>query len=371
MTEKKRVRRKSKIDSLTGLITLNYFLELGTAMLEKGYQVTILVVDLNYFKRINESFGYIAGNEVLFQVAKHLRHLLKGYVNIIARLGGDEFIVAVKDYPQENQDKLSNLISLSLNNTLFNIDIGFEPQKLSFSIGEANSINYPNSTIEALLNHADKNMYLNKFSNYVTLPTDHLDTYEIPDIFVNFLKILAEKDAYTYVHSLFTAKNAAILAKKLGLSKQKINDIYIAGLLHDIGKILLPNDILKKPMKLSHEEYEYVKLHVNYGLNILRDIAISQITVNAIKCHHYRWDGSGYPEPVKGNDTPLEGRILQIADAFTAMTVKRLYRNSLTFQEAEQELLENSGTQFDPLLVKIFLEVLHETNCDCMQVMGD
>lgn len=351
---------KTNIDSLTGLITLKHFLELGNAMLEKGCDVTVLVIDINYFKYINEAFGYLVGNSVLVDVSNYLKQIMERFDNVIARLGGDEFILAVKNYSEENQEKLSNLISALLNNTTFYTDRDLKPLKLSFSIGEANSKYFQNATIEDILNSADKNMYFKKLSNNNTISFDYHNAFDIPEIYQNFLKVLAEKDMYTYVHSLFSAKNAANLAEKLNLPIAQTRDIYIAGLLHDIGKILLPNYILKKPTKLTNEQYEQVKLHVNFSLCVLKDTNISFITLNAIRCHHFRWDGSGYPRDTKGKDIPLEGRILAIADAYTAMTIKRLYRNSLSIDEAIQELIENRGTQFDPYLVDIFVEILTE-----------
>lgn len=173
------------------------------------------------------------------------------------------------------------------------------------------------------------------------------------------LDTLERKDIYTFIHSQFTAKYAVELALKLNLNNNMLEDICYAGLFHDIGKVFITNDILRKNTELNKDEYSNIKNHVANGLKILDSCNFSNVVMNAIMYHHERWDGNGYPYRIPGKNTPIEGRILQIADAFSAMTVKRTYRNPLSIEDAILEIKKNSGTQFDPQLTKVFIDMLN------------
>lgn len=174
----------------------------------------------------------------------------------------------------------------------------------------------------------------------------------------HLLKILEMKDLYTYIHCHSTAQYSVSFAKEIKFSNDKVDDLYLAAWLHDIGKLFLPTDLLQKPTKLTISECKLVKQHVLYGLDIVKIYNFPTIITNCIKYHHERWDGSGYPFRTTGNDTPIEGRILQITDAFSAMTNKRIYRTPLSLSDSLYELEKNSGTQFDPELVDIFINML-------------
>lgn len=171
-----------------------------------------------------------------------------------------------------------------------------------------------------------------------------------------YLHNLAEKDIYTYIHSRFTGQVAAALGAALELPRKTIENLYAAGWLHDLGKILIPGSILQKPFALTEDEYAIMKQHVDDGIRILSGLDLPVTVINAIKYHHERWDGEGYPHHLAGKDTPIEGRILQIADAFSAMTTKRVYRDSLSPEEAMDEVRKNRGTQFDPGLADCFID---------------
>ncbi len=165
---------------------------------------------------------------------------------------------------------------------------------------------------------------------------------------------------YTYVHSQYVVQYTVQLAERLELPERTIEDLCIAGWLHDVGKILAPSHILRKSMCLTDDEYEIIKQHVLEGLHILDGLGLHTAVRDAIQYHHERWDGQGYPFQIKGEDTPLEGRILQITDAFSAMTIKRVYRERMSFEDAIAEIKRNSGTQFDPELVEVFLSLFDE-----------
>lgn len=174
----------------------------------------------------------------------------------------------------------------------------------------------------------------------------------------HLLRILAMKDQYTYNHSRNTAEYSVAFARELNLSYDMVTDLFIAGWLHDIGKLYLPTDLLQKPAALTTTEYNLVKKHVQHGLDIMAIYQLPPMVINCIKYHHERFDGSGYPFQISGAETPLEGRMIQITDAFSAMTNKRIYRNPLSLNDAIKELEQGSGAQFDPTLIPVFVQIL-------------
>lgn len=344
-------------DSLTPTATMSHTLETGKKWLSEGCNVTLLIIDTDRFKQINNTYGYSAGNNVLIQVAQVLKKEAQEFTSIIGRMGGNEFIVLVKD-SNMHPGLLSRRLYNTLKNKLFILDPEIDPIKLSFAIGEAHSISNRNTSIERLLYNADKNMFINKFKNIRGSVYTKQEPPVLTDAGYDFLNVLAEKDMYTFVHSGYTAYYASLLAIELNLPSQIVDDIYTAGWLHDIGKTLISSDIIRKSGKLTDREYSVMKNHVNYGISILNHLELSQTIINGVKHHHEHWNGTGYPGNLSGENISLEGRIVQIADSFSAMIVKRVYRDTLTHEEALVELIAKSGIQFDPNLVSLFVKRL-------------
>ncbi|MEO0087925.1 MAG: HD domain-containing phosphohydrolase, partial [candidate division WOR-3 bacterium] len=173
----------------------------------------------------------------------------------------------------------------------------------------------------------------------------------------SFAKAVEAKDPYTSGHVERVENLSYLLAKKVGLKGKELKNARIAGILHDIGKIGIPDEILKKPEKLTKEEYEIIKKHVLYAKEILEPIGEMKDIIPAIYYHHERYDGKGYPEGKKGEEIPLLARIISIVDAFDAMASDRPYRKALSAQEILREFLKNKGKQFDPYLVDNFLSL--------------
>ncbi|MEE1247867.1 MAG: HD domain-containing protein [Lachnospiraceae bacterium] len=167
------------------------------------------------------------------------------------------------------------------------------------------------------------------------------------------------KDSYTNAHSERVAEYAVCIAKKLGWKKEHIELLKNQALLHDIGKIGVPDSILNKHEPLTEEEYETMKLHVKIGNEILKNFAGEKLYVGALY-HHEKWDGSGYFSGKKGEEIPVEARIITVADAYDAMTSERIYRGTMDEEKVKEELIKGSGTQFDPKIVKLMLEVIEE-----------
>ena len=197
-----------------------------------------------------------------------------------------------------------------------------------------------------------KNINAELQTTYDKLESAYMETIEL-------LRFTVEaKDTYTRGHSDRVSAYAVLLGKALGLSEDDLKTLKIGGLFHDIGKIGIPDSILLKNTKLSNDEYSEIKNHPAIGTHILSNATIFQDILPIVKHHHERYDGKGYPGRLSGEDIPYLARVTAIADAFDAMTSRRSYRDSLSLDEVKREIAENSGTQFDPNIAKVFLGIL-------------
>lgn len=175
-----------------------------------------------------------------------------------------------------------------------------------------------------------------------------------------FNKALEAKDPYTSGHSLRVQQYSEKLAEALGLSSKKLMNIRNAAILHDIGKIGIDDSILKKPGKLTKEEFDMIKKHPEIGSDILKDVDFLRNAAIIIRSHHERYDGKGYPDGIKGEEIPVESMILSIADVYDAMTSDRPYRGALSKEEALDEIKRNAGIQFSPEIANKFVEIMSE-----------
>lgn len=189
---------------------------------------------------------------------------------------------------------------------------------------------------------------------------------DLSELFYKTIKSIAHaldaKDEYTHGHSMRVTLYSLALAKTLNLSDNLLEEIETTGLLHDIGKIAIPEKILLKPGKLTDDEFEIIKKHPEFGKRLVGGIGKLKLISNWLKYHHERYDGQGYPEGLAGEQIPISSRIIAIADTYDAMTSSRSYRRALLHQEAIDEINRCSGTQFDPELTRLFVSISDEIN---------
>jgi HD-GYP domain-containing protein (c-di-GMP phosphodiesterase class II) len=182
---------------------------------------------------------------------------------------------------------------------------------------------------------------------------------EVRSMFLNIIVSMAgavdAKDAYTHGHSLRVARMSLIVAQQRGLSREELEPLLLSAILHDVGKIAIPDNILKKPGRLNKEEFEIMKGHPIAGAKMLQHIPALATVTPGILHHHEYWNGTGYPHGLAGEAIPLQGRIIHIGDSFDAMTTDRIYRTKIDVAGAVAEIHKHAGRQFDPTLVECFL----------------
>ncbi len=273
------------------------------------------------------------------------------------------------DYHMPEKDGMEILMELKANREIGTIPVimltgeqDVAVEIACFQKGAEDFITKPYSP-EVVISRISRILELNKLQNDLQQRLEE-KTLQMENLMLQAITTVANtvdaKDDYTEEHSIHVAQNALLLAKELGWDDEDLYDIYYAGLLHDIGKISVPDNILLKPMRLDSEEWKIMKGHTTSGADILKDIHVVKMAQAVALYHHERYDGTGYPTGIAGEDIPLEARIVAIAEAYDAMAMDRVYRDHLSKEEILQEFEGGKGTQFDPELVDVFIRMIKE-----------
>lgn len=338
--EMKEKESLSYIDHLTGLFNRRYLeKELRRLDNPSSLPLAVLAIDVNDLKLTNDAFGHQGGDELLREVGDVLRRSCRDE-DILGRAGGDEFVIYLPRTSKEAAEKVKERILKETSETRV------EPMVLSLSVGIA--VKKDNSQqIGDILKEADNSMYYDKVQFARARKQAALE---------KFLEIIFTKTPYEKLHAERVSELSFALAKETGLSEDRLVGFKDVAYMHDIGKISISENILNKPNKLTLAEWDEIKHHPAIGYRILKGVEGYSFHARAILYHHERWDGTGYPMGAKGDRIPILSRILAIADAYEAMTADRPYRGKMSDEEAVEELKNNSGIQFDPELVEIFIE---------------
>ncbi|HKC75345.1 MAG TPA: diguanylate cyclase [Chloroflexota bacterium] len=361
-----RARIQAERDPVTDLYNHRAFHNRLEAALERartsGSQAGLLLIDLTDFKLFNDTHGHQAGDQALRRVGEVLQACCRTS-DAAARLGGDEFAVLLPDADLQTARAIAERVTdLAAVSALISPEGAHLPVQLSIGVAA-----YPEDAgaANALLARADERMYEAKRTGVGVASVGRRDdrTEQGTDgnrfgILEALVAMVDNRDRYTGAHSEQVATYACALGAELGLSCETLDTLRLAGLLHDVGKIGVPDRVLRKPSRLTDEEVEIVRRHVELSEALLTVISQDRDLRDAVRHHHERWDGRGYPRGLASADVPLLGRIMIVADAVSAMGMDRPYRKGLPWECIAQELARGAGSQFDPALVPAALRAL-------------
>ncbi len=357
----------ARTDPLTNLTNRRGFREMLDLELQRARRsdrpVAVLIGDLDHFKQVNDRAGHHVGDATLKQVATILQHG-KRPTDAAARVGGEEFALILPDTDGNDAFLLGESLRCELRDEFIEATV---PTTISFGIAI-----YPQHGVTAasLLRVADEALYAAKDSgrNRTVLHSPALEMLPRNDkrdvegerflaVMLDVAEAVDLRFSGTARHAETVGRYAAMMAQALGMPEQRVGRVRLAGMLHDIGKVGVPDAILQKPGRLTEEELAIIKTHPALGAQLLEHRNLDDIRA-WVHAHHERPDGCGYPVGLKGDEITLEAQILAVADAYEAMTSDRAYRRSIGHDAARAELERHAGAQFDPRVVRAFLGIL-------------
>jgi len=396
-----KMQQQSITDGLTGIKTRRYFLEAMQSEWKRASRSTrpfsVVMIDLDKFKQVNDTMGHLEGDLVLARIARLLEQKCR-QSNVVARLGGDEFVILMPETALDQAQILAERLRLWIAT-----DPMLSEHEITGSFGVAT---YPlhGSSVEDIMRVADAGMYVSKHAggNKVATADEFIEgqntlvqrqlinTYvegflqrehygpEYTTELISVLKRFAENEAggdrgtmmdailalnrasesrelFASGHGEQVARHVEMIARELGIQGMELQDLIYAARIHDVGKIVVPERILNKAAMLTEDEHYLVAMHANVGAEIVDSIPDAQHIREMIRHHHEAFDGSGYPEGLKGEQIPLHARIISVAEAYTSMMVDRSYRTARSQADAVRELESRSGSQFDGMLVRILI----------------
>jgi diguanylate cyclase (GGDEF)-like protein/putative nucleotidyltransferase with HDIG domain len=353
-------RRNATTDFLTGLTNHRGALAIVQSACQTasndGRPLSMLLVDIDGFKLFNDTYGHLTGDEILKLVAEVLKECA-GSRGTVCRHGGDEFLIVLPGCEKHDARAIADAISSRLSRVQFRVEGGSDIP-IGASVGVASfpdDVRVPND----LMSHVDAAMYAAKRrtrpSGTAIASASDNTAFGVLDALV---QAIDSKDSYTRAHCDIVAEYAVKLAAQLRLPVETQRALRVAGLLHDVGKLVVPDEILKKPGPLTLDEYQILQRHVAVGEVLIREVPQLNEVIQAVACHHERYDGTGYPRGLAGESIPLIGRVIAIADSYSAMRLDRPYRKGMGHDRVLKEIVAGSGTQFDPELARVFVELL-------------
>lgn len=348
ITEKKEAEEKLKAlsftDILTGLYNRTYFEEKAQKLLSEEYlPIGVIMGDANGLKLVNDTLGHSQGDELLKLIANLLRDVCSEE-QLIFRTGGDEFVILVLNTTEYECESIIRKIFKQCKN--------YKHDLIDISISLGSSItNSLNKSIYDALKEADDKVYRQKLLQKNSLSSSIMYSLQMG---------LQSKSLEKEEHTNRVLEYSLAIGERLLLPISVMDELTLVARLHDIGKIAISEDILLKRGNLTPDEFEIVKTHAEKGYRIIKASNQLDNVAKGVLAHHERWDGNGYPLKLSGESIPLLSRIVSVADAYDSMTNNSVYKKTLNKQNAIKELKRCSGKQFDPDIVKVFVEYLEE-----------
>jgi diguanylate cyclase (GGDEF)-like protein len=373
-----RLSDAARTDTLTGLknrLALEQEIHVEVERtLRSEEELSIVIGDLDHFKAVNDELGHRAGDQALVRIG-HILDARRRAGDSIARTGGEEFTILLPGASEHEAYLVAERMRVAVER-----DFANDPVPLTFSFGVAT---YPEHgrTADAVIEAADQALYASKAlgRNRSVIFNREISAIFAPEpggrgvdethlaTLLSLAEALDLRDTGTAAHSRTVGRYCGLIATQLELPAERVKRIEVAGVLHDIGKIGLPDAILQKPGRLGRNELAEIRTHPEIGAQVLSGRGLEDLR-GWVLAHHERPDGKGYPAGLHDADIPLEAKILAVADAYEAMTADRVYREGMGAKAARAELLRCAGTQFDPRVVAAFMAVLdrieHEPAAD-------
>ncbi len=384
------LRRAAMVDGLTGLYNHDHFNRVLEQEMRRarryGHPIALIMLDIDFFKAINDTFGHLVGNTTLEEIARVLREAVREE-DIIGRFGGDEFTVILPEARTVDARQVADRIRAALARSLRLDEL--HRHIVTASLGIADSDDPRVKCSADLVDLTDRALYrakrlgrnrvvcaceLDDAAEFVsTIQADEIETLRrrvavlsvrTKDVYVQsiaaLLQALDEKDPYTARHAINVAFYAREIATQIGCSPGSVKTVYNAALLHDIGKVGIPDRILLKRQPLTPMERMVIEQVPLIGMRIVDHLRILESEIQIIRHQREHYDGSGFPGGLTTNQIPVGSRVLLVADAFDAMTTNRVYRKRRPIDEAVAELDRLMGTQFDPRSVAALKQVLEK-----------